>query len=113
VRGDDGRVRQVLTNLLDNALTHTPAGSPIEVRLTAGMIEVADHGPGLAPEQASRVFERFYRVDSARGPGGTGLGLAIVAALVAAHGWRIELDTAPGEGAVFQVLFESGGAFTR
>ncbi|MDT7783784.1 MAG: two-component system, OmpR family, sensor kinase [Pseudonocardiales bacterium] len=104
VQGDEARIRQVLTNLLDNALTHTPAGSPIEVRLGADAIEVADHGPGMPAEQASRVFERFYRADSARGPGGTGLGLAIVAALVAAHGWRIELDTAPGEGAVFRVL---------
>lgn len=105
VQADEARVRQVLTNLLDNALIHTPAGSPIEVRLTSDRVEVADHGPGLEPEQASRAFERFYRVDPARGPGGTGLGLAIVAALVAAHGWRIELDTAPGEGAVFRVLF--------
>ncbi|MDX8147727.1 HAMP domain-containing sensor histidine kinase [Lentzea sp. BCCO 10_0061] len=102
---DEARVRQVLTNLLDNALIHTPAESPIEVRLTAEAIEVADHGPGVTAEQASRVFERFYRVDPARGPGGSGLGLSIVAALVAAHGWRIELDTAPGEGAVFRVLF--------
>ncbi|MCP2241287.1 sensor histidine kinase [Lentzea aerocolonigenes] len=105
VQADEARVRQVLTNLIDNALIHTPAGSPIEVRLTSDRVEVADHGPGLEPEQASRAFERFYRVDPARGPGGTGLGLAIVAALVAAHGWRIELDTAPGEGAVFRVLF--------
>ncbi|MEU3642028.1 HAMP domain-containing sensor histidine kinase [Lentzea sp. NPDC034063] len=105
VEADEARVRQVLTNLLDNALIHTPAGSPIEVRLTAEAIEVADHGPGMTLEQASRVFERFYRADSARGPGGSGLGLSIVAALVAAHGWRIELDTAPGEGAVFRVLF--------
>lgn len=105
IEGDDARLRRVLTNLLDNALTHTPAGSPIEVRLTPGMIEVADHGPGLEPEQAARVFERFYRVDPARGPGGTGLGLAIVAALVAAHGWRIDLDTAPGEGATFRVHY--------
>ncbi|MDX8051137.1 HAMP domain-containing sensor histidine kinase [Lentzea sp. BCCO 10_0798] len=105
VEADEARVRQILTNLLDNALIHTPAGSPIEVRLTAGSIVVADHGPGLTPEQAARVFERFYRADPARGPGGSGLGLSIVAALVAAHGWRIELDTAPGEGAVFRVLF--------
>ncbi|SFR30053.1 two-component system, OmpR family, sensor kinase [Lentzea waywayandensis] len=105
VEADEARVRQVLTNLLDNALIHTPAGSPIEVRLGAGEFSVADHGPGMTAEQASRVFERFYRADPARGPGGSGLGLAIVAALVAAHGWRIELDTAPGEGAVFRVLF--------
>lgn len=105
VQADEARVRQVLTNLLDNALIHTPAGSPVEVRLGSSSFEVADHGPGLEAEQAARAFERFYRVDAARGPGGTGLGLAIVAALVAAHGWRIELDTAPGEGAVFRVLF--------
>jgi two-component system, OmpR family, sensor kinase len=105
VEADEARVRQVLTNLLDNALIHTPAGSPIDVRLTAEAVEVADHGPGMSAEQASRAFERFYRADPARGPGGSGLGLAIVAALVAAHGWRIELDTAPGEGAVFRVLF--------
>jgi two-component system OmpR family sensor kinase len=104
VEADEARVRQVLTNLLDNALIHTPAGSPIEVRLSVETIEVADHGPGMTAEQASRVFERFYRADPARGPGGSGLGLSIVAALVAAHGWRIELDTAPGEGAVFRVL---------
>ncbi|MFD4637643.1 sensor histidine kinase [Lentzea sp. NPDC058436] len=105
VEADEARVRQVLTNLLSNALVHTPAGSPVEVRLTSGVVEVVDHGPGMTSEQAARVFERFYRVDPARGPGGTGLGLAIVAALVAAHGWRIEVDTAPGEGAVFRVLF--------
>ena len=105
VEADEARVRQILTNLLDNALIHTPAGSPIEVRLTADAFSVADHGPGMTSEQAARVFERFYRVDPARGPGGSGLGLSIVAALVAAHGWRIELDTAPGEGAVFRVLF--------
>ncbi|MDX3660417.1 HAMP domain-containing sensor histidine kinase [Streptomyces sp. ID05-26A] len=103
VEADEARVRQILTNLLDNALIHTTG--PIEVRLTADAFEVADHGPGLTAEQAARVFERFYRADPARGPGGSGLGLAIVAALVAAHGWRIELDTAPGEGAVFRVLF--------
>ena len=104
VQADEARVRRVLTNLLDNALIHTPAGSPIEVRLGSSSFEVADHGPGLEAEQAARAFERFYRVDAARGPGETGLGIAIVAALVAAHGWRIELDTAPGEGAVFRVL---------
>ncbi|WP_086666796.1 sensor histidine kinase [Lentzea kentuckyensis] len=107
VQADEARVRQVLTNLLDNALIHTPAGSPVEVRLGPSSFEVADHGPGMSAEQASRAFERFYRVDAARGPGGTGLGLAIVAALVAAHGWTISLDTAPGEGAVFRVSFVS------
>lgn len=77
VRGDDARLRQVVGNLLSNGLTHTPAGVPVAVRLRAepgvGVIEVADQGPGLTPEQAGRVFERFYRADSARSrPSGAG-----------------------------------------
>jgi two-component system OmpR family sensor kinase len=116
VLGDEGRLRQVISNLMTNALTHTPDGSPITVRILAGhqqgnpavpcaIIEVADHGPGLTPEQASRVFERFYRADQARGrrTGGSGLGLAIVQALVAAHGGTVSLDTAPGQGATFRI----------
>jgi len=68
-------------------------------------VEVVDHGPGLDGEQAARAFERFYRADASRtrAHGGSGLGLSIVAALVAAHGGRVELDTAPGEGATFSV----------
>ena len=69
-------------------------------------LTVRDHGPGLTPEQASRVFERFYRADQARtrATGGSGLGLSIVAALVAAHGGVTSVDTAPGEGATFRVV---------
>ncbi|MGW6442043.1 sensor histidine kinase [Lentzea sp. NPDC055074] len=103
VEADEARVRRILTNLLDNALVHT--SGLIEVRLGPDSVEVADHGAGMSADVASRVFERFYRADPARGTGGSGLGLSIVAALVAAHEWRIELDTAPGEGAVFRVLF--------
>ena len=116
VLGDEGRLRQVISNLMNNALTHTPDGSPISVRIHAGqqagnppvpsaVLEVMDHGPGLTPEQASRVFERFYRADQARGrrTGGTGLGLAIVAALVAAHDGTVSLDTGPGRGATFRI----------
>jgi two-component system OmpR family sensor kinase len=116
VRGDDARLRQVVDNLVRNALTHTPPGTPVTVRLRAeaatAVIEVADRGPGLSPEQAARVFERFYRVDSARSRppgaggvagGGTGLGLAIVAALVAAHHGTVEVESPPGEGATFRV----------
>lgn len=110
VLGDDARLRQVLGNLVSNALTHTPAGSPVTIRLgrRAGlaMLEVVDRGIGLGDEQAAKVFERFYRVDSARtrASGGSGLGLSIVAALVAAHGGRVEVDGGRGTGATFRVL---------
>jgi two-component system OmpR family sensor kinase len=116
VLGDEARLRQVINNLMSNALTHTPDGTPIDVRLLAHgpdgrltvpsvTIEVDDHGPGLSKEQADRVFERFYRADQARGrkTGGAGLGLAIVAALVTAHGGAVGVDTAPGSGAMFWI----------
>jgi two-component system OmpR family sensor kinase len=121
VSGDEARLRQVIGNLVTNALTHTPPATPIAVRLYAdaddAVIEVVDRGPGLTPEQSDRVFERFYRVDKARARGaatyrdgalasphsGAGLGLAIVAALVAAHGGSVEVDSRPGEGATFRV----------
>ncbi|GAA2128309.1 sensor histidine kinase [Actinomadura napierensis] len=116
VLGDEPRLRQVLGNLLANAVAHTPPGTPVEVRLSPGTLrgapaaalEVVDQGPGLAPDQAERVFERFYRADPSRsredGRTGTGLGLAIVAALVAAHEGLVEVDSSPGEGATFRVL---------
>ncbi|NDU77763.1 HAMP domain-containing protein [Actinomadura sp. DSM 109109] len=114
VLGDEPRLRQVLGNLLANATTHTPEGTPVEVRLSPGtlrggpaaVVAVADQGPGLAPEQVERVFERFYRSDEGRSrdDGGAGLGLAIVAALVAAHDGAVRADSAPGEGATFSVV---------
>ena len=97
VIGDEPRLRQVIGNLMSNALTHTPDGTPIEVSIGSGTLDprvpdsppavtldVIDHGPGMTPEQAHRVFERFYRADQARtrATGGSGLGLAIVTALV-------------------------------
>jgi two-component system OmpR family sensor kinase len=117
VAGDEARLRQVLGNLMSNALRYTPAGSPVEVRVfstgSEAVLEVSDSGPGLAPEDAERVFERFYRADPSRtrsgaGPGtpaagGSGLGLSIVAALVAAHGGRVTVQTVPGAGATFSV----------
>ena len=109
VHGDSGRLRQVIDNLIGNALQHTPAGSPVSVAVTGragyAQLTVADNGPGMTPEQASRVFERFYRTDRARSRarGGTGLGLSIAAALVAAHGGTITVNTAPGRGAAFRV----------
>lgn len=111
VIGDEGRLRQVLGNLLTNAVKHTPPAADIVVRLgttdESVVLEVADTGPGLTEEDAARVFERFYRTDSSRtrggGAGGSGLGLSIVAALVAAHRGTVTVDTRPGEGATFRV----------
>jgi two-component system OmpR family sensor kinase len=132
VLGDDVRLRQVIGNLMSNALVHTPDGTPVEVRIRPGttdgeqagpppappgsasaprpwpsvQLEVADHGPGLTPEQAERVFERFYRADQARTrqAGGTGLGLAIVSALVTAHGGTVTVAPTPGGGATFRIV---------
>ena len=109
VSGDEARLRQVMHNLVTNALRHTPAGTPIAVRLRSSdrdaLIDVIDHGAGLSDEARERVFERFYRVDESRTRehGGSGLGLSIVAALVAAHGGRVTVEDTPGGGATFRV----------
>jgi two-component system OmpR family sensor kinase len=110
VNGDGPRLRQVLGNLVRNALTHTPAGTPVTVTVTRDgasevLLEVVDGGPGMAPEHAARAFERFYRADAsrARQTGGNGLGLAVVAAVVAAHDGTVGVETAPGSGACFRV----------
>jgi two-component system OmpR family sensor kinase len=109
VDGDAERLRQVLDNLIGNALQHTPRGTAVTVSVAqqAGQAQltVRDSGPGLAADQASQVFERFYRTDRARtrARGGTGLGLSIAAALTAAHAGTITVDTQPGRGAAFQV----------
>ena len=109
VRADTGRIRQVIDHLLGNALQHTPPGTPVTVTVAAaagqGQLTVADTGPGLSADQAIRVFDRFYRTDRARSraSGGAGLGLSIAAALVAAHGGTITVDTRPGRGATFAV----------
>jgi two-component system, OmpR family, sensor kinase len=118
VIGDEAKLRQVIGNLMSNALTHTQDGTPIEVSISSGvldpraseptqavLLDVIDHGPGMTPEQAGRVFERFYRADQARtrATGGSGLGLAIVDALVTAHGGIASVHTAEGQGATFRI----------
>ena len=109
VLADADQLRQVLANLVRNALTHTPDGTAIELSARAiasdGVIEVRDHGPGLPPGSADRVFDRFWRTEGGRrrGRGGAGLGLAIVKAIVNAHHGRVEVSNAVDGGAVFRV----------
>jgi two-component system, OmpR family, sensor kinase len=109
VLGDEPRLRQVLSNLVANAIQHTPESAEIRIRVgTDGddaVLEVADDGPGMSQEDAQRIFERFYRADSsrARASGGTGLGLSIVNSLVKAHGGSVTVTTAPGAGCCFRV----------
>lgn len=107
VSGDAARLRQVVGNLVSNALTHTQA--PVTVRVStasgAAVLEVADSGPGIPAEDREHVFERFYRADASRtrSSGGSGLGLSIVHALVVAHAGSVVVDETPGGGATFRV----------
>jgi len=118
VVGDEVGLRQVVGNLMSNAMTHTPEGTPIDITISVGepdkgqaltaegpavILEVKDHGPGLSAEQQEHVFERFYRTDRARTrtAGGTGLGLAIVAAMIDAHRGKVWVESQPGDGATF------------
>ncbi|GGL86059.1 two-component sensor histidine kinase [Streptomyces anthocyanicus] len=111
VLGDEARLRRVTSNLVGNAVAHTPPGTPVRIGVGTedghAVLEFADEGPGMTGEQAERVFSRFYRVDRARarpGEGGAGLGLSIVDSLVRAHNGRVDLRTAPGAGATFRIL---------
>ncbi|MET8877766.1 HAMP domain-containing sensor histidine kinase [Nocardia sp. NPDC004604] len=130
VVGDEHRLRQVVTNLVNNALVHTPAEASVTVAVgiraantlvdpvaaEAGaappevsefaVLDVRDDGPGIAPENAPRIFDRFYRAAESRSrTGGSGLGLAIADAILGAHGARIQLLRTPGAGTTFRILF--------
>jgi two-component system OmpR family sensor kinase len=109
ILGDAARLRQVLDNLLANVRAHTPEGTSVVVKVgqegDEAIVVVSDDGPGMTADEASHVFERFYRVDQSRSRehGGAGLGLAIVAAIVESHGGTVSASSAPGRGATFTV----------
>jgi two-component system OmpR family sensor kinase len=109
---DGDRLRQVLANLVTNAIVHTPSGTPVEVTLTTtpttARLEVSDRGPGIAADDVARIFERFYRTDRSRARGGSGLGLAIVHAVVAAAGGVVTCQSARGKGTTFVVELPRG-----
>jgi two-component system OmpR family sensor kinase len=109
VVGDRERLRQIVDNLLANVRSHTSPDTPVRVRLARAddnaRVTVADRGPGMTAEQASHVFERFYRADEsrARASGGVGLGLSIVAAVAEAHGGSVSVESTLGEGSAFHI----------
>lgn len=103
VEGHEGALRLAVTNLVENAMLHTPCGTPIDVEVTAQpAIRVLDRGEGVAEGERMLIFERFQRSPSATGPG-TGLGLAIVAEIAARHGAAARVDERPGGGSVFEI----------
>jgi two-component system OmpR family sensor kinase len=112
IEGDELRMRQVLDNLVVNAIGHTPSGSSVDISVgvdgPSAVVTVHDEGPGVGPQEATRIFEPFYRSDPsrARSSGGAGLGLAIVSAIVRAHHGTVEVKA--GRGATFEVRVPTG-----
>jgi heavy metal sensor kinase len=113
IEGDEGRLRQVFCNLLDNAIKYTPEGGAIEVRVEtrgqAAIVTVRDTGIGIPPEHLPHVFDRFYRVDRVRSreEGGTGLGLSIARSIIVAHGGQMELASSPDQGTTCTVTMRA------
>jgi heavy metal sensor kinase len=109
VQGDRARLKQVIVNLLDNAIKYTPAGGQVRLRVHReagfGILEVSDDGIGIPPEALPHVFKRFFRVDVSRSrqQGGAGLGLAIVKSICTAHGAQVEVSSRAGGGSTFRV----------
>jgi two-component system OmpR family sensor kinase len=111
VLADENKVRQVVTNLIGNAMRFTSSDSPIELAVGVdraggyGQIAVVDHGEGIPPQLREKIFQRFWRADTSRtrDTGGSGLGLAIVAGIVQNHGGVVEVLETPGGGATFRV----------
>jgi two-component system OmpR family sensor kinase len=111
VAAEENKLRQVVTNLMGNAVRFTPEGSPIEISVEVneerqmGVISVIDHGEGIPPQIREKIFQRFWRADSSRNrdTGGSGLGLAIAAAIVSAHKGDVQVLETPGGGATFEI----------
>lgn len=109
VEGDRARLKQVVVNLLDNAIKYTPGGGSIQLNVTSqnghAILDVADSGIGIPPEAVPHVFERFFRVDKARSrdEGGAGLGLSIVKSICTAHGAEVQVESAVGKGSRFRI----------
>jgi signal transduction histidine kinase len=116
VEGDRARLKQVIVNLLDNAIKYTPSGGRVRLSVRRegdfAILDVADDGIGIPAEALPHVFKRFYRVDVSRSreQGGAGLGLAIVKSICAAHGAEVEVLSAPGKGSTFRVRQPLAGA---
>jgi two-component system OmpR family sensor kinase len=112
ISAEENKIRQVLTNLIGNAIRFTPAASPIEIGVeidlarNQAVLAVIDHGEGIPRETREKIFQRFWRADPSRTreTGGSGLGLAIVASIVAAHKGEVQVDETPGGGATFRVI---------
>ena len=115
VEGDEDRLRQVIGNLLTNVRVHTPVDAPVQISLASrdgySTLKVSDHGPGVDPAHVERIFDRFYRADTARSRdrGGSGLGLSIAASVAAAHGGEITYSSTPGGGATFTLTLPRNG----
>ncbi|MEO7121581.1 MAG: ATP-binding protein, partial [Lacisediminihabitans sp.] len=111
VLAEENKIRQVVTNLIGNAVRFTPDGSPLELgvrvdpKRQVAMLDIIDHGPGVPPQIREKIFQRFWRADSSRTreTGGSGLGLAIVSGIVAAHKGQVTVIETPGGGATFRV----------
>lgn len=118
VLAEENKIRQVITNLMGNAIRFTSEDSPIEIRVSAdaaterAMIQIVDHGEGIPPQIREKIFQRFWRADTSRTreTGGSGLGLAIVSSIVAAHNGAVDVVETPGGGATFRVLLPLAGS---
>ena len=113
VLAEENKIRQIITNLMGNAMRFSPAGTPLEIGVEAdrsqgiAVLSIIDHGEGIPPQIRDKIFQRFWRADSSRNrdTGGSGLGLAIVASIVAAHKGEVQVVETPGGGATFRVIF--------